>query len=208
MNYIAVAVLFVATSNPVFFVGKMLNGLVIGAVASVMISYIGEIAPLALRGIFACGVGVSYGLGPLVAFIIIAYTGETDTRWAYRTVFCAQWGFAAVSTAFVYWMPESPWWLMMKGRREAVLRSLDGLGYSGEHGRMKLAQMEMTLDQVKAETEGVTFAECFRKSNLRRTIISIMPLCIQALSGIAFVAGYFTVSHLMACIYAFSLHGG
>lgn len=34
--------------------------------------------------------------------------------------------------------------------------------------------------------------ECLRKSNLRRTIISIMPLCIQAFSGIAFVAGYFT----------------
>lgn len=34
--------------------------------------------------------------------------------------------------------------------------------------------------------------ECLRKSNLRRTIISIMPLSIQALSGISFVAGYFT----------------
>lgn len=27
---------------------------------------------------------------------------------------------------------------------------------------------------------------------MRRTIVSIAPLCIQALSGIQFVAGYFT----------------
>lgn len=138
--------------------------------------------------------GISYGIGPLVAFIIINYTGDTDSRWAYRTVFCSQWGFATVSAAFVYWMPESPWWLVTKGRRDDVIKSLHGLGYPGEQGRMKLAQMEMTLEEVRAETEGVTYLECFRKSNLRRTMISIMPLCIQALSGIAFVAGYFTVS--------------
>lgn len=49
-----------------------------------------------------------------------------------------------------------------------------------------------TLEEVKRETEGVTYIECFRKSNLRRTIISIMPLSIQALSGIAFAASYST----------------
>lgn len=38
----------------------------------------------------------------------------------------------------------------------------------------------------------MTYLECLRKSNLRRTIISIMPLTIQALSGISFVATYFT----------------
>jgi hypothetical protein len=99
-----------------------------------------------------------------------------------------------VATMFIYWMPESPWWLVSKGRHESALRALNGLGHSGEHGRMKLAQMENTLEEVKSETQGVTYMECLRKSNLRRTMISIMPLCIQALSGIAFVAGYFTVS--------------
>lgn len=34
--------------------------------------------------------------------------------------------------------------------------------------------------------------ECFRRSNLRRTIISIDPLSIQALSGVVFIAGYST----------------
>jgi len=50
----------------------------------------------------------------------------------------------------------------------------------------------LTLEEIKYETEGVTYLECFRKSNLRRTIISIGPLLIQVLTGITFVAGYFT----------------
>lgn len=45
VNYAAIAVLFVATSNPIFFLGKMLNGIVVGAVGSVMVSYIGEVSP-------------------------------------------------------------------------------------------------------------------------------------------------------------------
>lgn len=81
---------------------------------------------------------------------------------------------------------------MSKGKPEKALRSLHKLGHTGEDARGRLALIELTLEQVRHETDGVTYLECLRKSNLRRTIISVMPLSIQALSGIAFVAGYFT----------------
>ncbi|KAF4948834.1 hypothetical protein FSARC_13640 [Fusarium sarcochroum] len=192
VSYIAVAVEFIATTNLVFFIGKLLNGFMVGAVATTMVSYIGEVTALALRGVFTCCVGVAYGVGPLVAFIVINFTGDVDSRWAYRTVFCCQWGFAGVSLVLWPFMPESPWWLISKGKKERAVRSLRKLGFNGEAAHKKLALIEITLEHVKSETEGVTYLECFRKSNLRRTIISIMPLTIQALSGIFFVAGYFT----------------
>lgn len=71
-------------------------------------------------------------------------------------------------------------------------KSLHKLGYTGEKQAKKLAIIEQTLDNVRRETDGVTYLECLRKSNLRRTIISVMPLIIQVFSGITFVAGYFT----------------
>lgn len=52
------------------------------------------------------GIGIAFGIGPLVAFIIVNYTGDVDTRWAYRTVFCCQYGFAAISAMLVFFMPE------------------------------------------------------------------------------------------------------
>ncbi|KAF4123898.1 Sugar (and other) transporter [Geosmithia morbida] len=192
ISFVAVAIEFIATTNAVFFVGKLLNGFMVGTVGTIMISYIGEISPLSLRGIFTCGVGVSYGVGPLVAFIVINYTGEMDSRWAYRTVFCTQFGFAGVAAIFCPFMPESPWWLMSKGRTDSALRALHRLGHTGEQGNRKLAQIELTLREVARETEGATYLECVRRSNLRRTIVSVMPMCIQSLSGIVFVAGYFT----------------
>lgn len=106
ISFVAVAIEFIATTNPVFFAGKLLNGFMVGAVGTIMVSYIGEITPLALRGIFTCGVGVAYGIGPLVAFIVINYTGTVESRWAYRTVFCCQFGFAGVSAVLWPFMPE------------------------------------------------------------------------------------------------------
>lgn len=65
-----------------------------------------QVAPLALRGIFTRCVGISYGIGPLVAFIVINYTGKVESRWAYRTVICCQFGFAAISFILAPFMPE------------------------------------------------------------------------------------------------------
>jgi len=104
--FVAITIEFVATTNAVFFTGKLIQGFSIGIIATMMVGYVGEIAPLKLRGILTCFLGVSYGIGPLVAFIIINYTGNVETRWAYRTIFCSQWVFAAVATIIWPWMPE------------------------------------------------------------------------------------------------------
>lgn len=79
-----------------------------------------------------------------------------------------------------------------KGRQEKALKSLARLSSKGEDGEKRLAAINLTLEEIKRETEGVSYLECFRASNLRRTIISIAPLCIQSLCGIAFVASYGT----------------
>ncbi|KAJ4190375.1 hypothetical protein NW755_005516 [Fusarium falciforme] len=78
------------------------------------------------------------------------------------------------------------------GRDDRALAALNGLGYTGEHGRMELAQILTTLEEMKKETEGVTYMVCFRKSNLRRTLLTIAPFWIYTFTGISFVAGYFT----------------
>lgn len=192
VTFVAITMEFVATTPQLFFGGKFLNGFVVGALASVTVTYIGEVAPFALRGMLTCLTALAYTLGPLTVALIVNSTGVYTTRWSYRAVFCAQFGFAAISAILVPFMPESPSWLVSKGRQEHALKALAGLGYRGEAGEKRLASINNTLEQVRRETEGVTYLECFRKSNLRRTIISVMPLSIQALSGVAFAASYFT----------------
>ncbi|KAH0420497.1 hypothetical protein CcaCcLH18_13989 [Colletotrichum camelliae] len=191
-SFVGITLEFVATTNEVFFGGKFINGFAIGALGSVTVTYIGEITPLALRGLFTCLTGLSYTLGPLIVAVIINETGTLNSRWAYRAVFCGQYGFAVIAAAGIWFMPESPWYLAIKGKQDAALKSLEQLGHTGDEGRVRLAVINQTLDQISSETAGASYLECFRKSNLRRTIISISPLCIQSLSGITFAASYST----------------
>lgn len=68
------------------------------------------------------------------------------------------------------------------------------LGYSETSGEdaKRLANIKTTLEEVRRETEGVSYMECFRKSNLRRTIVAIAPLSVQMFTGIVFAASYST----------------
>lgn len=42
----------------------------------------------------------------MIAFIVINYTGDIDSSWAYRIVICSQYGFAGVAVILVPFMPE------------------------------------------------------------------------------------------------------
>ena len=55
-----------------------------------------------------------------------------------------------------------------------------------------MTAIKITLEEIRCETEGVTYLECFRKSNLRRTLVSITPLVAQQFTGIVFAASYST----------------
>ncbi|EFQ33718.1 MFS hexose transporter [Colletotrichum graminicola] len=95
-------------------------------------------------------------------------------------------------------MPESPWWLVNKGDTQEAARSLSRLGYDTVQAEKRLSVITRTLAEVRKETEGASFAECFRKPNLRRTSISVAPLSIQALCGAFFVSAYSTYYQQLA----------
>ncbi|EON95830.1 putative mfs hexose transporter protein [Phaeoacremonium minimum UCRPA7] len=193
VSFAAIALEFVATTNAMFFGGKFINGFVTGIILSVAVTYIGEVTPLALRGIFTCLTALMMTIGPLTSAIIVNYTGNSPTRWAYRAVFCAQFGFAGVSAIFAPFVPESPVWLISVDKDDRATKALQRLGYTNPVDlAMRVSQIRTTLQEAKAEVAGATYLDCFRKSNLRRTIISVMPLAIQALSGVFFIASYGT----------------
>jgi MFS transporter, SP family, general alpha glucoside:H+ symporter len=69
---------------------------------------------------------------------------------------------------------------------------LRSLGESPEMITKRIALIKLTQEEAREETSNSSYLECLRRSNLRRTIISVMPLVIQALAGVSFVQGYST----------------
>lgn len=71
---------------------------------------------------------------------------------------------------------------------------LQRLGYPSVNGddEKRLANIKFTLEEIRRETENVSYLECFRKSNFRRTVVAIAPLSVQMFTGVVFAASYST----------------
>lgn len=148
-----------ANNNAVFFVGKVINGVALGVLVTTIMTYIGEIAPLALRGIVTAAAAAAFTLGPLVQSLITNSYGNLDNAWAYKSIFVAQYGVTGLAILFWPLMPESPTWLISKGRREKAERSLRRLGNDDEQILKRVADIQLTLEEASLETDGVTWAE-------------------------------------------------
>lgn len=188
----------IATTNSVFFGAMVLNGVSSGTLTTMAFTYIGEVSPTALRGIISAGTPIAICFGGLCAAILTEYAGTQDSRWAYRTGFASEYGFVVVSAVLLPFMPESPWFLVGRGKTKQALGMLQRLSYSEVDAEGEVKTILNTLEKSRIETSGASYIDCFRRSNLRRTMISVAPSSIQALSGVAFVASYSTYYQQLA----------
>lgn len=178
--------------NAVFFAGKFVNGWALGGLIPTSMTYIGELSPLALRGIMMSAAAISFTVGSLILALIVNGYGTLDNSWAYKSCFVAQYGITGIAALIWPFMPESPTWYLMQGKEDQAIKSYKKLGITGVALERKLAVVKVTLEEARRETEGATYLECFKKSNLRRTIVAAMPLTMQTFCGVYFVAGYLT----------------
>lgn len=80
--------------------------------------------------------------------------------------------------------PESPWWLIRRGRKKEALRSIERLGAdSTEHAQQSLAMMERTVE-IEAQIGGTpTLLDLFKGTDLRRTTITCLMYASQNFAG-------------------------
>ncbi|THZ53484.1 MFS hexose transporter [Aureobasidium pullulans] len=196
--FVSITIETLSTSNLVFFIGKFVAGFAIGAFTTTALTYLGEVAPRPARGILTAAAGMALTVGPFIVSIVVRATGDEPNRWAYRSVFLAQYGFSATGAFLLPCMPESPWWLLSKGRKHEASVALSHFGYTVDQAQDYMTAAITALDHAREETKGATYLECFQKTNLRRTIIAAAPLSIQALSGLFFVSSYSTYYQQLA----------
>ncbi|XP_031345428.1 facilitated trehalose transporter Tret1-like isoform X2 [Photinus pyralis] len=109
-----------------------LGGLTSSLVEAPIIAYKAEVSQPHLRGMFSGTTSLFSVIGVLVQFIL-----GTFLHW--RTVAAISSSFPLLTFVFLFFIPESPHWLIMRGRKETAHKSLAWLrGWT-------------TLDEVEAE---------------------------------------------------------
>jgi sugar porter (SP) family MFS transporter len=184
---------FVATTIEEFFIGKFMNGFALGALSACCAAYVSEMSPLALRGTFSAALALALCIGPFICVLINNTTSTWTNRMAYRAIFIPQWVFAGTSVLMQCFIPESPYWLLSKERKKDALKELRRIFDTEGDVQSQYALMKITVDEAaQISAKSGTYIDCFKKKDLRRTLLIIFAFIMQAFSGVAYVSSYST----------------
>ncbi|QKX54108.1 uncharacterized protein TRUGW13939_01191 [Talaromyces rugulosus] len=185
-----VSIFFTAQNVQTLLAGEILCGIPWGVFQTLTITYASEVCPVALRGYLTCYVNMCWGIGQLIGVgVIKAMLNRTD-EWAYRIPYGIQWIWPLPLAIGVFFAPESPWWLVRKGRVQDAKKSLLRLTSVNRETDFDadetVAMMVHTAALEEKITQGASYWDCFRGTDLRRTEIVCMVWAIQNLSGNSF----------------------
>ncbi|KAI9369322.1 general substrate transporter [Aspergillus egyptiacus] len=192
-------VLFFAPDLPTLLVGEILCGIPWGVFQTVTTAYAAEICPVVLRGYLTTYVNLCWVIGQFIATGVLRGCLYREDQWSYRIPFALQWVWLPFILVVVWVGPESPWWLVRRGKKEEARRILNGLSDSNVDSKTAEIELDNTIAMMAYTSEmekelavvqsKYSFTDCFRATDRRRTEITCMTWAIQALCGSSFM-GY------------------
>jgi SP family general alpha glucoside:H+ symporter-like MFS transporter len=183
---------FFSKNIVVLFIGEFLCGWPWAQFAIIAPTYASEVCPVALRGFLTTFVNLCWVIGGWIGSGIGQAMVRNPTEWAYRIPFAIQWVWPIPLFILVWLAPESPWWLVRRGKLEEAESSVRRLLSPGMDVDPK-QQVAMMVHTVNAEREiekSATYLECFKGFDLRRTEIAFFTFFTQPFSG--YVVGSYT----------------
>jgi sugar porter (SP) family MFS transporter len=167
--------------------GRLLLGLAIGIVAATVPLYLAELSPKDKRGRMVTFFQLAITLGILLSYVVGYIFGDAENAW--RLMFWA--GFLPAIILFVGMLlvPESPRWLLTKGRNEEALKVLNQLRTPDE----AVSEYNETLKLLEEEKQNKSsWMELFMPKLRIPLFIGIGIFAIQQFSGINAIIYYST----------------
>jgi SP family general alpha glucoside:H+ symporter-like MFS transporter len=184
------AIFFTAPNIQSLLAAEILAGVPWGIFQTLTVTYASEVCPVVLRGYLTSYVNFCWGLGQLVGIGVIKSMLNRDDQWSYKIPYGLQWMWPVPLFVGIFLAPESPWWLVRKNRDEdakkALLRLTNPDRNVDFNADETIAMIRHTTDLEAKLSEGASYFDCFKGTNLRRTEIVCLVWAIQNLSGNSF----------------------
>ncbi|KAK6538625.1 hypothetical protein TWF694_010203 [Orbilia ellipsospora] len=201
-------IFYFGNSQGMFFAAQILEGIPWGIFIANAPAYCAEIVPLRLRAPATQMLQMFWAIGSIiVGGITYHYQSKNDSS-SYRVPIALQWMFPTPLAILLFIAPESPWWLVRKGRYAEAEKAVARLGRasSNDNPSDAVAMMRRTIELEKTEKKP-SLIELWKGTDLYRTLIVCGVYASQNLTGnlIANQAVYFFKQAGMADNTAFAL---
>ncbi|EAQ82966.1 hypothetical protein CHGG_10784 [Chaetomium globosum CBS 148.51] len=184
------ALFFTAQNVQTLLAAEILCGIPWGVFQTLTITYASEVCPVAMRAYLSTYVNFCWGLGQFIGIGVIMSMLGRDNEWGYRIPYALQWMWPLPLAVGIFFAPESPWWLVRKGKLDKAKRSLLRLTSLNRETNFDADEtVDMMVHTTALEektTSGASYLDCFKGYDLRRTEIVGMCWAIQNLSGNSF----------------------
>ncbi|KAJ5625976.1 hypothetical protein N7510_002285 [Penicillium lagena] len=208
----AIFIIFFAPNATVLTVGEVIAGIPWGGFTTIAPLYAAEVSPVALRGMLTAFINMAWIIGQLVGQGVTKATSSRVDEWGYRIPFAIQWAWCVLLAIGIPFAPESPWYLVHKGRKAEAKKSLLRLvsANSPVNIDQQIEVIEKTDQLERSLQESSTYMDLFRGVNLRRTEIANIAYCSQVLSGIplSWYCNYFFTLAGLSTVQSFNLGVG
>ncbi|KAL2831441.1 general substrate transporter [Aspergillus cavernicola] len=163
-----------------------------GIATNVVPVYQAECAPPALRGLMTTAYNGSIMLGALISSLILYLCRDVKSDWSWRGVVVVQIVGPIICLLGIFFLPESPRWLVKEGRIDDAANALRRLRKNHDKIEEEVDMLRGTINHERT-TEGTSYVECFRGTNLRRITITVGVQVLQQALGIFFIGDYLGV---------------
>ncbi|KAF5003775.1 hypothetical protein FDECE_9705 [Fusarium decemcellulare] len=182
-----------ATTLEHFIIGRIITGLGNGGNTSTVPMWQSETCSAHKRGKLVMIEGALITAGIMISYWVdygMYFASNTSACWrfplAFQIVFCL------FIMAFVMNLPESPRWLMLKGRDEEAREVIAVIADQDLHDKYVENEFKAIKETTMEMSKG-TFSDLFRRNqnrNLHRTILAYVNQMFQQISGINLITYY------------------
>ncbi|CAA9995741.1 unnamed protein product, partial [Nesidiocoris tenuis] len=178
MGTVGGAVLTFAKSAMALYVGRALMGLSSGAIL-VAPMFVSECVHSSLRGMLIAFCSMQINTGILLAYIF----GKVLS---YQVFNMCMTSISVCYTIYALWLPETPYFLLSKNRKEDAMNSL--VWWRG--GNARIAEQELATIKLQ-EKKNISFTEAFRTRQSKVAFgVSMACFFLQSSSGIFLFINY------------------
>ncbi|CEN59947.1 hypothetical protein ASPCAL02388 [Aspergillus calidoustus] len=190
-----------------FLIGRLINGLGIGALVTVIPMYQAEVSTAESRGLMVSMHGVMFAMGYSLSgwlsfgMHFISAGGSTSSfPWRFPIAF--QMIPALLLLAGSPWLPNSPRWLVMQDRLDEALEVVKRLHRTKEDANDTLStsefhqmknQIELSRRQRESESESSRFQLVKTASNRKRVLIAFFMMFNNQFTGILVLNNYLVI---------------
>lgn len=184
----------VAPNLGILLVGRVLLGLGVGGASTVVPVFLAELAPYEIRGSLSGRNEMMIVVGQLAAFVVNAILGTTmghlDHVWRIMLAVCA------LPAVFLFIgmlrMPESPRWLLSKGRKEEAIAVLKTIR-SEDRALAEAREVEKSLERDSSMVTPSLGSMMKDKWIFRILLVGIALAVFQQFTGINSIMYYGTI---------------